>query len=1056
MVFRFVFLVLALVSLVCLVLGLKVKRLNIGFLFTLALVAVTDIICFFLLGCKGVTMAKNALIAFYACHAWLGFGLLWTVVAMDRYRHSRRYLIPSGLICIYQTILMVSNFFGSRIMSCSKHILLGRTWWIAEGSRSSALIFSLRAYHALFFAGLLLIMVALVVCCLRSAKLFRGRFYALILAQAVFTAVEAVGLAKKLPVWIPCIVINLICVFSHYFVHYYSRNKLRDWSVMSFANEMSDGFILYNEYDDPIHMNDLLKRTLPGELVSSFRDKANLDEWISHTSAIENIEVLTCEGKAGDIYFKVKKTELNEHGSYLGTIYILHDTTESILQMRAMEEANRELERAAKMKSDFLANMSHEIRTPMNAVIGMAEIALREDLPSHVVDYLTQIQHSGRNLLNIINDILDFSKIEAGKMEIIPERYEPLSELNDIANVLATRIGDKNLELFVTVDTDVPHALEGDAMRIRQIIINLANNAIKFTKEGIVHVRVSCEKISGEEVMLTYHVIDTGTGIKEEDLEKLFVSFQQVDSKRNRTAEGTGLGLAISKSLCQAMGGSIGVTSEYGKGSDFYFSIPQKVLDPSSELVVEDAEDKYAYCFNDSDKMTDMFIAEVNRFGVEGKVIHSLEEYEPTGKRDYLFFEETRYREDIRELLDRYPECIGVILVAFASDFVADKPNLHIMRRPETTLSMVMTLNNKDISQRTMQSNEAFQIDFITPDVKILIVDDNAINITIAAGLLQPLQAKCYSAGGGQEAIDKVRKENYDLILMDHMMPEVDGIEATKTIRSTIPSAANTPIIAVTANVMEGAREMFLKEGLNDLVAKPIDVRDLITKIKQWLPEEKMLKGEAARQALEQQPKAEEENIEYDGLNYENAVRALGSPALYQKIVQEYYRTGEAKYENIQEAYEREDWTDYKIKVHALKSSSRQIGAEILGDMAEQLEKAANALVIETIRGKNDEMLGAYRELLDGLSKYFPEEEASDEDLPPIEEDALKRILEELALACDELDMDGMEAVKEELKKYSYEEEVRAVMGELYEAIDNIDIDTCTELVEKINELIGS
>lgn len=1050
--FRLTFLFLALVSLVCLVMGARLKRRNIGFMITSALVAVCDIICFFLLGSKNITGAKNILIAFYIGYAWLCFGVIWTISAMGRYRYFKRCIFPAGLICIYQTVLMASNWFGSRILSFAKHIFLGRTWWIAESSKSHTVFFSFSAYRGLLFVNTLIIFALMVACCINSAKLFRVKFYALGIAQILVVVLQVATGWRKWPVWIICIVLNLICVFGHFYINYYSKGRLRSWSLMNFANEMSDGFVLYDEYDDPIHMNDLLKNTFSGELIEEFRDKSKLDEWILQTENVENMEVVHYINEDKEVYFKAKKTELKAHKANLGTIYILHDTTDSIRRIRAMEEANRELERAAKMKSDFLANMSHEIRTPMNAVIGMAELSLREDLPPQVRDYLGQIQHSGRNLLNIINDILDFSKIEAGKMEIIPDRYEPLSELNDIANVLATRIGDKDLELFVTADTNIPHALKGDAMRIRQIIINLANNAIKFSEHGFVRVEVSCEKTSEDEVMLTYHVIDTGSGIKEEDMKKLFVSFQQVDSKRNRAVEGTGLGLAISKSLCQAMGGSIGVTSEYGKGSDFYFSIPQKIMEPEFDLVVKDAEEKFVYCMDDSDRMTDMFTKEMDRLGIESRVIHSLGEYENTGKKEYMFFEENGYGDELHSFLASHKNCEGVILVGFSSECSAQLPNTRIMRRPMTTLGMVMTLNNKELTHVSADTTVAFKVDFIAPDAKILIVDDNAINITVAEGLLRPLQAKCFSAGGGQEAIDKVKEEHFDVILMDHMMPGLDGIETTRIIKKTIPSAADTPIIALTANAMEGAKEMFLREGMSDFVTKPVDIRDLVTKLRQWLPEEKILQGESAQNIIEQSAteQSSEENVSYDGLDSENAIKGLGSADLYRRVVQEYYRSGEAKYEGIRAAYEQEDWKDYTIKVHALKSSSRQIGADVLGEMAAELEKAGNALVVETIRAKNEAMLDTFKGLLGDLSKYFPEEETSDADLEEIAADELYRILDGLAEACDNLDMDEMESAKETLKKYSYPEDIRETMNELYEAIDNIDVDTCAELIEKI------
>ena len=1072
MIFRLLFILLAVISLACLAMAVRVRRRNIGFIMMTAIVALCDVICFLLLGCKSVVDARNVLTVYYICHAWFYFGSLWMVSALGRHKYFKLYSIPTLVICICQTVIIASNSFKGRILSFSRHLLLGKAWWVAEDAKVDSAFFNFPMYRMLTFINVIIILVIMILCCVHSARLFRARLYAFMVMHILFTGLEVVTAARSLPVWIICLAMNLICIIGLYLTAYYSNNKLRDWSLMSFANEMSDGFILYNHYDDPIHMNDLLKNTLTEELIQSFSDKTKLDEWISGTTVVDNIEVLKCPGDQGDIYFKVRKNEISENGESLGTIYILHDTTESILKMHAMEEANRELERAAKMKSDFLANMSHEIRTPMNAVIGMAEIALREDLEPHVADYLSQIQNSGRNLLNIINDILDFSKIEAGKMEIIPENYATLPEINDIANVLATRIGDKHLELFVIADTNIPRMLEGDIMRIRQVLINLANNAIKFTKEGMVLVKILCERTSEDQVMMTFHVIDTGQGIKKEDLDKLFVSFQQVDSKRNRSVEGTGLGLAISQRLCEAMGGSIGVKSEYGKGSDFYFNIPQKIIDPESDIVVEDAEHKHAFVINENPEMLGMFIDEMQKLGVDGHVIRSLSEYAPTGEKDYIFFELDGYNDEIRSFLDMNEDSIGIVLIDFDSTFESDRDNLRIMRRPETTLNMVTILNDQDMSERTAASAEAFKIDFIAPDAKILIVDDNAINITIAKGLLEPIKAQCFGAASGKEAIEMIRNGDFDIIMMDHMMPEMDGVETTRVIRKTIPEVADTPIIALTANAMEGVQEMFMEAGMNDFVAKPIDIRDLITKLKKWLPKDKMSDKGAAQSGVtdisdadgtvtdvetsktgdEDAVKASAPDINYKGLNTEKALESLGSPELYQTVVKEYYRSGEDKYNEIHDAYEHEDWDDYTIKVHALKSSSRQIGADELGEKVEQLEIAGQNHDIETIRENTEDTLDVYKKLLDDLAEFFGEEEGNGDtsELPVIEHEELNRILDELYQACDVLDLDDMESCKEELEKYSYDDSISEMMTELFKAVDDIDVDICEELIERI------
>ena len=729
----------------------------------------------------------------------------------------------------------------------------------------------------------------------------------------------------------------------------------------------------------------------------------------------------------------------------------VHDMQVRIIDyINELDDMNIELDRAARMKSDFLANMSHEIRTPMNAVIGMAEIAARENIPDTARDALTQIQKSGRNLLNIINDILDYSKIESGKMEIIPERYEPASELNDIANILSTRIGSKDLELYVVSDTDLPHALYGDAMRIRQILINLANNAIKFTQEGSVSIRLNCSYTEENMVSLTYHIIDTGIGIKQEDMEKLFTSFTQVDSRRNRSVEGTGLGLAISQRLVKAMGGELGVNSTYGEGSDFWFSIPQKVEDPARDLYIEDADLKKAISIDNNDSRSRIFLDEMQKLDIEYDLIFDIHDYRPSGKKDYIFMEYNQYTDLMRGFFADHPDIKGVVLVDYNSDFNPNLTNVHTVRRPVSTLGMIRALNDNYEMIRSSGIEEDFTIDFTAPDARILVVDDNAINITVVKGLLSPLRINIESALSGQEAIEKVTANDYDIVFMDHMMPGLDGVDTTKIIRELLPDKQDLIIIALSANVMESARQLFADAGMNDFAAKPIELRELVSKIKKWLPKEKIIKGMGV---VTHEESDEAPILGYEGLDSAAAVKAIGSVTLYNRIVEEYFKSGEEKYAGIESAYESEDIDDYTIRVHALKSSSRQIGAVGLGAMAEELEDAGKARDMKTIHEKTAPMLEFFRKLLTDLSEYYHEDGAGVEK-PAIDNAILEVQLKLLHNACEELDMDAMEAVGSELRRYAYPDSIKDTIDGLLHAIDCVNPEGCDDLIEKIREYI--
>lgn len=735
--------------------------------------------------------------------------------------------------------------------------------------------------------------------------------------------------------------------------------------------------------------------------------------------------------------------ELNAMVDHLRTT--MADLAESRQQM---EDANIELQHAARMKTDFLANMSHEIRTPMNAVIGLAEIALREDLPAAASDALIQIQKSGRNLLNIINDILDYSKIESGKMEIIPETYEPVSELNDLSNILSTRVGNKDIELFVTCEANTPHALYGDAMRIRQVLINLANNAIKFTDEGSVNVSLGCEDIGNDKVILTYHIKDTGRGIKPEDKEKLFSSFTQVDSRRNRTVEGTGLGLAISQRLVKAMGGDIGFDSIYGVGSDFWFTIPQEVIKKESDLVVTNADKKRAVIFDNGESRLACYKEELKKLKVEMVTIESFDDYSPSDRKDYLFTEYGRYNETMKVFLKLHPEIRGSILVDYNSDFKPEPANLRTMRRPVSTLGIVRALNDNSETGRREEGEDVFRIGFTAPDARILVVDDNEINNTVTEGLLAPIHLQIDCVLSGQAAIEKVSAEHYDIVFMDHMMPGLDGVDTTKIIRELLPDKKDLVIIALSANVMESARQTFLEAGMNDFVAKPVEIREIVTKLKKWLPPEKIIKGNVEDSSFTQE--VESPVLDYSGLDSSSAIKAMGSSSLYLKIVEEYYRSGEEKRSSILKAYEDGDIKDFTIKVHALKSSSRQIGAYELGNMAEELEKAGNAGDTVRIGERLGAAMDSFGALLNDLSGFYGDA-TSDEEKPPITEEVLKEQFEKLNEACENLDMDAMEEAGEILKKYSWPDSIKEDMEKLIHAIDSVDSEACEELMGKIS-----
>lgn len=712
------------------------------------------------------------------------------------------------------------------------------------------------------------------------------------------------------------------------------------------------------------------------------------------------------------------------------------------------DRAGEEIEKAANLKSDFLANMSHEIRTPMNAVLGMAEMALRENLPERAREYVTEIQTSAKSLLTIINDILDFSKIESGKMDILPVEYEPMSIINDITSIVLTRLGDKKVEFILDVDPELPYKLWGDNDRIKQIILNLVNNAIKFTREGQVVLKVGFSKKSEEEILLKVSVEDTGIGIKKEDLSKLFQSFRQLDSKRNRNIEGTGLGLAICKQLLALMDGSIAVESEYEKGSIFSFELPQKVLDAKASIFVKNNAELMVAGMISNPFVGKQLEAAAVRLGAGYISLEGEEELEGLLSRGvtHLFVEAHYFVGKVKRFVEETPQ-LTAVLVSSQKEIVSDVlPNVRVLRKPVYELNIAMVFNNENIRCSYNGPKEGM-FDFIAPEAEILIVDDNEVNLKVAEGLLEPLKMKIDTAVSGQEAISKVTFKRYDLIFMDHMMPELDGVETTHIIRRFHPEYGNVPIIALTANAVEGTMEMFLKEGMNDFVAKPIEIRVLISKVKKWLPVKKIQKN-----VMWEETVAVEELRELPvvaDLDVRTALGLLGSEKLFWSVLRDYYRVIEQKAALIKTYEEAENWMAYTIEVHALKSASRQIGANELGELAAELEKAGHERNKALIREKTGELLKKYRFYGEALQPFFVETQPKDEaEKPFITAELLLEYFEALRLAMDDLDMDGMEGVMEEMKQYRYEEAAGKLFVELQAAVENIDIDACTGLLE--------
>lgn len=495
-------------------------------------------------------------------------------------------------------------------------------------------------------------------------------------------------------------------------------------------------------------------------------------------------------------------------------------------------------EKANQAKSEFLANMSHEIRTPINAVMGMNEMILRESKDGNVLEYASNIKSASRNLMNIVNDILDFSKIESGKMEIYEHNYKFCELLIDVIAMIELRARKKGLAFEVEVDEQLPEELYGDDNRIKQIMLNLLNNAVKYTKTGTVRLKVNgVRPENSSRVLLEVAVEDTGIGIKQEEITGLFKGFQRLDMEKNRNIEGTGLGLAITHKLATMMNGKIEVESTYGVGSVFTLKIEQEIA--------------------------------------------------------------------------------GDGLIG----------------------------NFKEKSKRSDTTEDVYEATFYAPDAKVLVVDDNEMNLLVVRELLKTTGLQITEAMSGTQALKEVEREEYDLIFLDHMMPGIDGIETLKRLKtSEICRCKNTPVIALTANVFSGVRDMYLSEGFNDYLGKPIYGKQLEEMLRTYLPKEKLLPIEVKKASVPEEKQPEEtvtENVidSAKGLAY-----CANSQEIYCEMLKTFCEMRGSSGDGLTGYLEAKDWKNYTIKVHALKTNARSIGASVMGEMCYELELAGKKM----------------------------------------------------------------------------------------------------------------
>ena len=724
---------------------------------------------------------------------------------------------------------------------------------------------------------------------------------------------------------------------------------------------------------------------------------------------------------------------------------------------RRAERARLAAEQADSSKSRFIASMSHEIRTPMNAIVGMTELVLRDEVNEQVRRNVKNIQSAGNTLITLINDILDFSKLEAGKLEIIRQVYDSSSLLNNVLSVSTAKLVGKNLELIVNVDPTLPMQFIGDEIRLRQIITNLLTNAIKYTEKGSVTLEmtwslmdVDAEDDAPHMAELKVSVIDTGCGIREEDRDKLFKSFVRIEERRNHLIEGSGLGLSICKQLLDLMGGTISVESEYGKGSKFSFVLPQEIVDMRSFTYVEDADLLNVLVFAEDVGMRNGLAAVLAQMNIECRVAMSGFEMETAlenNKFTHVFIEYSRF-DDVKELLDMTGEA-KIILALRTRQLMNNKEYMASIQQPFSCMNVADALSYTTVRN----SNRSAVETYYAPTARVLAVDDNMINLQVIVGLLQPHKIKVDTADSGRECLRMIKKNRYDLVLMDHVMPEMGGIETLRAIRALEGSYyQNVPVVAVTATAMNGIREMFEAAGFQSYIPKPIDIKQLEDVVLRFIASDKIVYG-----AVE---KSEDmsETLYIPGINTELGISQCGgSIKNYLSLLQIVVVDGRKKLEILERSREKENYETYMIEAHALKSVAASIGAEELSCIALEQEMACKENRILEVNANHRKLCSKYSNILDFIEVALSERvtEESEEEITSqngyTAEQIRDRMITVLALLHDFEEEVAVRLLKE-LSAAKLEETEKNLVEELLKKADLFLFD---EAQAQIEEYLG-
>lgn len=699
-------------------------------------------------------------------------------------------------------------------------------------------------------------------------------------------------------------------------------------SVMDITDK---GIIVVGKHKEYVYANAKAKE-LYSELIKGEEETKELMEKLFN-DVDENHTTKRNYVKKDSIYelnYSVLKE--SDEGSYTVNGYMawVFDITEEYNHKKELERLKLEAEQASEAKTEFLAKMSHEIRTPMNAIMGFSDLALEKVENSETKEYLQYIKSSSVSLLGIINDVLDISKIESGKMEIVNIEYNPMDLFDEVSVIMESQAKKKNIVYNTNIDVNIPRRLKGDSKRIREILINVIGNAVKYTNQGSVDFDVDVQSKGTTDVVLEIHVRDTGVGVKKEKLDKIFESFEQLDNIENYYVEGTGLGLSIAKQLVELMSGTISVTSEYGKGSDFCIIIPQNYAD--SQEQAENAK------------------------------------------------------------------------------LIEEKYKLH------------------------------------TNQVKVMVVDDNVINLKVERGILEKHSMSVDVAESGKECLEQIKKTKYDAIFMDQMMPEMDGVETLKAIREANTFNRETPVVLVTANAIVGMKEKSQELGFDGYVSKPIMEQELMEVLLRILPTDKLeihTTEEATDNGYDLEDNILLEALGKLDIDTKMGIKYCGGIGFYREVLRISADTSKDKLDKLEKFAVDKEYGDYTIMAHSVKSSLANIGANSLSLKAKELEFAGKEGRYDYIDSNAEAFLKEYKKLMKKIGQLLGEAEAAE----PVYGDKTvsyarwEDILNKLAYYISELELDVATKLVDEMLTFKLSGEANELVAGMKEQLQQFDVE---------------